>query len=243
MANPYTILAFGDTHEPYSHPDAFDFIKEVKAKFNPDRVFHLGDELDQQSVNFHMRNPNLKGHKDETNDAKSNMQRWFFLFPEMKVCNSNHTSLVIRNSRKAGISDQWIKTIGEVLEAPNGWTWHNKIEFNYTSLRQESQKKILIQHHLSKNSLAIAKKFGCCFIQGHFHSNFGVQWFNTPNGQVWSLDVGCLIDNTHDAFDYNKTNKEIPFYGCGVVVGGIPIAVPMLTDRHDRWVGKIIIKE
>ena len=40
------ILFISDLHVPYHHPQAFEFLKHLKKKYNPTRIICLGDECD-----------------------------------------------------------------------------------------------------------------------------------------------------------------------------------------------------
>ena len=42
-----SVLVISDLHIPYHHPQAFDFLKALKAKYKPDHVVNIGDELDK----------------------------------------------------------------------------------------------------------------------------------------------------------------------------------------------------
>mgnify|MGYP003679021094 CR=1 FL=1 len=45
-----SILCISDLHIPYHHPQAFDFLKALKKKINPDLIVCGGDELDKHAL-------------------------------------------------------------------------------------------------------------------------------------------------------------------------------------------------
>ena len=45
-----SILIISDTHIPYHHPDLIPFLKDLKEIYKPDRVIHIGDEVDILSL-------------------------------------------------------------------------------------------------------------------------------------------------------------------------------------------------
>jgi predicted phosphodiesterase len=47
------VLFISDTHVPYSVSGYLNFLRELKAKFKPEIVIHVGDELDYHAISFH----------------------------------------------------------------------------------------------------------------------------------------------------------------------------------------------
>ena len=72
MANK-SVLVISDTHFPYQHKDTVDFLKEIKSKYKPDRIIHIGDELDYHAISFHPTDPNLLSPSDELRIAIEEM--------------------------------------------------------------------------------------------------------------------------------------------------------------------------
>ena len=58
------ILCISDLHIPYHHPQAFDFLKALKKKLNPDLIVNGGDELDKHALSFHDSDPDLPSAGD-----------------------------------------------------------------------------------------------------------------------------------------------------------------------------------
>ena len=53
------VLVIGDLHEPYTHPDAYDFLCTVRDEYCPDIVVQIGDETDGHAISFHDSSPEL----------------------------------------------------------------------------------------------------------------------------------------------------------------------------------------
>jgi predicted phosphodiesterase len=71
-----SILVISDTHVPYHHKDLFPFLKEVKKQLNPDKVVHIGDELDKHALSFHDNDPDLPSAGDELRISLPIIKKW-----------------------------------------------------------------------------------------------------------------------------------------------------------------------
>ena len=63
------VLVISDTHAPYQHPDAIRFLAAIKKEYSPDRVIHIGDEIDYHAMSFHDSDPDLYSASDELRAA------------------------------------------------------------------------------------------------------------------------------------------------------------------------------
>ena len=45
-----SILVISDLHTPYEHPDVVPFLTAIKAKYKPDTVVCIGDEIDYHAT-------------------------------------------------------------------------------------------------------------------------------------------------------------------------------------------------
>ena len=53
------------THIPYHHKDLIPYLIAIKKEYKPDRVIHIGDELDKHALSFHDSDPDLPSAGDE----------------------------------------------------------------------------------------------------------------------------------------------------------------------------------
>ena len=60
-----SVLIISDTHIPYHVPELIPFLKLLKKKYNPDKIIHIGDELDKHAMSFHDSDPDLPSAGDE----------------------------------------------------------------------------------------------------------------------------------------------------------------------------------
>ena len=60
-----SVLIISDTHLPFAVPELIPFLKLLKKKYKPDRVIHIGDEVDKHAMSFHDSDPDLPSAGDE----------------------------------------------------------------------------------------------------------------------------------------------------------------------------------
>jgi hypothetical protein len=56
---------------------------------------------------------------------------------------------------------------------------------------------------------------------------------------MFAMQLGCLIDDTLPAFQYNKRDLMRPILNVGVILDGCPQIIPMFTNEAGRWIGKV----
>ena len=228
-----SILVFSCLHYPYEHPDAIPFLAHIKKTYKPDLVVNLGDEIDSHAMSFHQSDSDLLSAGNELKLSIKKLSNLYKLFPETKVLDSNHGSMCIRKAKHNGIPIKYLAQIGQVLEAPHTWTWHNEL-----IVTMSNNQKVLFKHGHSKKTLRMAQESGMCFVQGHFHTLLRIEYSATPEQLIWSAQVGCLIDDKSMAFAYNKANFNRPALGCLVIQDGLPILIPMDLNKNKRWKNK-----
>lgn len=228
------ILFIPDLHEPFGHPDAYPFLRALKSKYNPTRFLFAGDEVDGQALKFHPRDPDLPSGGDEHDMAIERLKPLYKLFPNADVMESNHTSLIFRQAKFHGITKRWIRSYREALEAPEGWRWHKNL------ILTSGRTKIMWSHGIRKNALAVAIHNGMCFGEGHFHSEYAINYASSHGGTpIWGLNGGCLIDLKSPAFDYNENDLRRPILGASLIDLGTPKLLPLITDQYGRWNGVV----
>ena len=108
-----SILIISDTHIPYHHPDLIPFLKDLKEIYKPDRVIHIGDEVDKHAMSFHDSDPDLPSAGDELKESLPIIKQIETLFPKMDLLDSNHGSLVYRRALKHGIPKAYLRDYNE----------------------------------------------------------------------------------------------------------------------------------
>jgi hypothetical protein len=230
-----SVLVIPDMHAPYEHPQAIDFLVEVKRLFKPDIVFNLGDELDYHALSFHDSDPNLDSAGTELEKGKKTLQRLYKVFPDLSICHSNHGSMYYRKAKAHGIPVQMIKKYRDVLFPDSGcpgWSWA------YSWKVKTALGPVMFQHQ-STNPVAEAAHNHCNLLVGHSHSLFGVNYCSSASaGLYWGGYSGCLVDARSLAFMYGQNTQKKPILGCTVILNGRPMSIPMILKDHE-WIGRL----
>lgn len=233
MANK-SVLIISDTHFPYEHPDTIGFLRALKKKYKPDRVVHIGDEIDGHAISFHPSDPDLASPGDELALAIEKLKDLYKLFPIVDVVESNHGSLVYRKGKFHGIPRAVFKSYRDVIDAPAGWRWH----FDLT-IKLSNGQQCYFCHGKSSQPGKLSQAMSMSTVQGHYHEQFSINYWANPNGLYWDMKVSCLVDDESLAFSYNNANMKRPIVGCGIILNGQPKLLPMVLDKKGRWIGKL----
>ncbi|CAK6604792.1 metallo-phosphoesterase [Klebsiella phage vB_Kpn_K15PH90] len=228
------VLVIGDLHEPYTHPDAYDFLRTVRDEYCPDIVVQIGDETDGHAISFHDSSPELDSAGVELEKAKLGLERLHNLFPNLLLCDSNHGSLIYRRAKAHGLPVQFIKKYRDILfpeHGAPGWSWGDAWDLN-TPLGI-----VRFQHQVSGDLLLNAAHERKSMVIGHFHGKLDIQYAASSTALYFGAHCGCLIDNKSLAFAYGKLSRSKPILGCMVITDGCPQIIPMLLDDSGKWVG------
>lgn len=236
MSNYKRILVISDLHSPFYHKDTVKFLTAIKEKYDPDKVISVGDEVDNNAISFHDKDPDMPfSPSSELDKAVGHLVPLYQLFPKMDIMDSNHGSLVYRRAKWAGIPRRAIKSYQEILTAPNGWQWYN--EKIYTL---PNKQKLYCSHGQSGKALKVSHDMAMNVIQGHHHSDFYIQYWSNPMNLFWAMSVGCLIDEKEKAFDYGRLARKRPLIGVGVIIDSQPKLIPMILNSKGRWNKKLV---
>mgnify|MGYP007100046731 FL=1 len=230
------ILVLPDLHCPFEHKHAFKFIDAVIKKYQPDHVIQLGDEIDGNQISFHEKDPDIPfSPSSELATAVMHLEQLYSIVPNAVVLESNHTSLFYRRSKYAGLPRSVLKSYSEILQAPPGWEW----KFEYFC-KMSNGRLVYCHHGHGRNALNNSKARAMNYIQGHHHSTFDLQYWSNGNKVYWGVTSGCLIDLESIAFSYGKNHLPKPILGCTVIIHGQPRLIPMVLDKQNNWIGKIL---
>jgi len=229
------ILVMSDSHFPYGHPDTYKFYEAIAEEYQPDKVIHIGDEVDYHAISFHDSDPNLLSASAELERAIECLQPFYELFPNVTLIDSNHGSLVYRRIRKAGLPEAIVRSYNEILQAPQGWEWVPDL-----TLRMSDGSPVYFHHGKTSAHGKLSREMGMSTVQGHYHGKFSVDYHGNGLGLYWDMRVGCTIDDESLAFEYNKTTLARPIIGCGIIINGQPSLIPMVLNKKGRWIGKLV---
>lgn len=215
------ILIIGDLHLPFQREGYLEFCMKVRDLYNCGTIVNIGDEVDNHAINFHEHDPDGYSSGHEVLIAYREMQKWIQEFPEMYLCNGNHTMLPLRKAKALGMSRAYLRTFNEIWDAPQEWQWAPSWEIDD-----------VIYTHTAGGVSGALNKAGAnrqSTVCGHAHSQSSVMWSATHRDIIFGMYVGCGIDPTAYAMEYGKELDKRPVISCGVVLdyGRQAFVVPM----------------
>lgn len=220
LPTPYTngdknnVLVIGDLHLPFTDINYLKFCREQQERFNCGTVIQIGDIVDHHAQSFHASDADGLSARDELILAVKQLQDWYKVFPEVTITLGNHDRIIARKLFSVGISQRWMKPLGEVLETPN-WKFVEQIIHN----------NIMYVHGEGGTAVKKASDEMISVCQGHLHTEGYIQFLN--GGKNFGMQVGCGIDFNTYAFAYAQRGKR-PVLSCGVVLNQSPILIPMI---------------
>jgi transposase-like protein len=229
--NKSIVLAIPDMHHPFCHPDALEFLKAVRHQFNPTSFVCLGDECDFAAFSRYIPDPDGMSPGKELEKAIDSLIPFYREFPNMLICESNHTVRPMKKMFEAGLPATFLPTYAKMLNAPDGWRWAqfweiDGVRYHHGDAGRSGQFA----------PAAYLKAFKQSHVHGHLHGMASVMY----EGKHFGVNAGCLIDPQAYAFKYAK-NHPIPVnLGCALIFEGeYAIFQPMRTDKHGRWIGRL----
>jgi hypothetical protein len=226
------ILIVPDIHFPYSHQDSLSFLLALKKRINPTRCINLGDEVDGHSWSFHQASAELDSPSAELEKAIIQIKELGKIFPQMDLMESNHGSLFVRKLQANYLPKKILKSYRDILEAPIGWEWHNRL-----IIKLPDGNKCMFVHSLGANVLQVSMRLGMCVVEGHHHNSFDLRYHYNGERLLWGMISGSLIADESIAYAYNKLNPNRPIIGASVIINSIPQLVPMRLNNKGRWTG------
>ena len=216
-----------DTHIPFEHPGALEFIKTTFKTMGVTDIVHVGDIVDQYAFSRFGKSPESMGAKEEIEVTKEALQPWKEAFPVMKICLGNHDDRIQKLAKNSGIPLDLL--IDNIFDYPDGW---------------EVAKEFIIDgvyytHGVNvsgvNSALNLASNMGMSAVMGHLHNQGGIKYQQLPNRTIFGMNVGCLTNdstlnnNRPYAFDYSKDMRKRSVYGCGIVISNVEAYfIPML---------------
>lgn len=215
------VLFISDTHIPYSVTGYLHFLKNIKEKFRPEVVIHIGDEVDYHAISFHDSISELFSAGHELDKSIIEIQEGLHkLFPKMYLLESNHGSLVFRKMKHHGIPIRVIRPLEDLYETPL-WSWHEHI------LIKTKKGRVYACHGKTAAAGRLAQSLGCSTVQGHFHSRFEITYHKSILKDRFSMYIGCLADRESMAMSYARTNLPDFINGTGAInEHGEPFLIP-----------------
>jgi len=227
------ILVISDLHCPYSHPDAIKFLAAIKDKYEPDTIINIGDELDFHAMSFHPSDASLYSAGDELKAGREILWEVEKLFPRMTVIDSNHGSMAYRKALVAGIPKEILRPYKSVLDVKH-WEWVNDL-----TIKLPNKQPVFFVHGLSANTRVLMTSKMMSAVQGHYHEKFEIVYQGNGERLNFGMTVGCLINDSSMAFQYNKVFAKRPIIGTGMIIDSQPKLIPLVMNKNGRWNGRL----
>lgn len=213
--DPDNVLLVGDLHAPFTLDGYIDFNRDLQKKYDCGTVILVGDIVDGHSWSFHTHDVDGMSVRDELTAAIKQLKDWYKVFPVASVLFGNHDLLIARKAREYGLSQIFLKYFGDIVEAPQTWSFVHEIY----------KDNVLYTHGSVGNAIRRATQIRHSVAQGHLHSESFVEWSVSEIDAIFGLQVGCGIDRKKYAFEYANQLTKKPIVSSGVVLnkGSLPI--------------------
>lgn len=224
-----TYLCLSDLQLPWENEKALAFCLYLKNHFKipKENIYCVGDEVDGLHGSAYPKDPDATHTPNqELKEAREKIQEWAAVFPQMKIAISNHGLRWMKKASGAEIPSQLMRSYKEIIGAPDGWQW----KYSWT---ENCKHPFLVKHGLDLSGKTPYRKSAelspISTIFGHLHSSAGIAYVKTNEKNIWSMNVGCLIDPESFAFKYERDHTFKPCLGAGVVFDGgrIPMWYPL----------------
>ena len=202
------VLVIGDLHLPFTLEGYLEHCIKVYKKYNCNEVVFIGDILDLHFTSYHETSTEGYGATQEHDLSVEMLRKWYKAFPKAYVTIGNHDALIYRKAMSAGISKRWIQNYSQVLGTP-GWEWVTDVVIDD-----------VLYTHGTTNAYTKAKQNLMSTVQGHLHSQAGIQFYVGAKSRIFGFQVGCGVDMKSYAMEYGK-NFPKPVISCGVVIEGL----------------------
>lgn len=224
------VLVIPDLHCPWQHPDALAFICAVRDRYKTTHTICLGDEIDAMGFSRYTLNVDAPNAGKELELAIEQLEPFYREFPNVMVCESNHTLRPWKKGFEAGLPASFLPAVSKVLRAPDGWEWRNRWEFDGVFYHHGDMGVSGFTAHIQ-----LMRKLKQSVVIGHFHSYAGTNY----EGELFAMNAGCLIDTDAICFKYAK-NLPIPVsLGCGIVIDGKQAHFIPMHTVNGRWTGRL----
>lgn len=225
------VLIIPDTHVPFMHPNFVKFLRDVRDSYKPDKVIHIGDLVDLHSLSNFMKDPDGFSCGREWEETTIQLKKLTDEFKNVSWLLGNHDRRPYRKAYDIGMSPGMVKPLEEIYDTPPGWKTDTETLID----------DVLYCHGEGAGGMTGWQNFSIkqnmSIVFGHFHAVGGVRYHQNRLGQqLFSLCVGCGVDENSYAMSYGKHMTARPMLGCGTVTDGWKAEfIPMnLRDRRYR---------
>jgi len=217
MATPKRpVLVFSDTHSPYHHPNALDFLAETYDKWNCGSMVNAGDGFDFHYQSRHVTECDAYNPREEYKIARGFNRSICKISRNGVFVPGNHDMIPHRQMASIGLDPMLLQAPEKLYGLCNGW----KVSQMYHTI---FDGQVLIEHGIGSGgmygAINTALKKRCSFVQGHIHAHAMVKYSQNYKDKIFGMNVGCLLDESSLAARYGRFYASKGVLGCGVVVG------------------------
>lgn len=208
------VLVLPDLHLPASSPELIRWAARIQDQFKPHKVIQLGDLIDAKAWSRFPKSSTDDSAALEWEKTVKQAELLHKYFPKLQILEGNHCSRPMKKALiDAGQPPQLIRPYHEALGF-KGWTFHLSAEplviDNVSYIHGDE---------VASNLNLLATKMGTSVVRGHTHQA-GIIYTRLFNRQVFAMECGALIDETHNAFAYARKNPKRCWLGLGLVEDG-----------------------
>ena len=222
------ILVIGDIHEPATHPGYRRFCQDLYDAWGCNRVVFIGDVIDFHCISFHQKDVDADGVTREAEEAYKGVRKWYKAFPKAEVMIGNHDERVTKQAANVNIPARFIRDYSEVWNTPK-WNWKHSTKIDDVHFEHGTKRT----GKMPALNVAVARMQSV--VIGHCHAVGGVSWQAGPNRQVFGMDTGCGVDDSHPAFSYGRNLLRRSILSAGVVINGMPYHEIMPSSRGEKY--------
>jgi hypothetical protein len=207
--NPGNVLFIGDTHIPFMIDGYLEFCREEQERWDCGRVIHIGDVMDFHAISYHESDPDGMSAGDELTASQRQLCQLFAMFPNVDSMLGNHDLLVSRKAKTAGLSQNMVRSMAEILDAPPTWKFHDELELFGVGVGHGGA---------GGDALRMATHSRQSRIEGHRHSLAYVQWLVSKRDAIFGMQVGSGMDDKTYAAAYGRPMAKKSVISCGVLL-------------------------
>jgi transposase-like protein len=227
----HRVLVIPDMHHPFCHQDTLEFLKAVRNEYKTDTVVCLGDDIDAHAFSRYPMDPDGYTAGKELAASIEALHPFYREFPNVLMCESNHTVRPWKKAFEAGLPQAFLPTYATIMKSPDGWVWQKRHSVDGVYYIHGDSGKSGFTAHIN-----YMKAFKRSVVIGHIHSFAGVNY----EGEHFGMNAGCLIDVEAYCFKYAKGMPINVNLGCGVVLNGKEAHfIPMHLNEDGRWIGSL----
>lgn len=208
------VLVLPDLHLPASSPELIRWAARIQDKFKPHKVIQLGDLIDAKAWSRFPKSSTDDSAALEWEKTVKQAELLYKYFPKLQILEGNHCGRLMKKALiDAGSPPQLIRPYYEALGF-KGWDFHLK-----SSPLVVDAVAYIHGDEIASPLALLATRMGMSTVRGHTHFA-GIIYTRLFTRQVFAMESGALIDETHAAFGYASKNPKRCWIGVSTVEDG-----------------------